>query len=165
MLDRTTEEWNGQALTKPNNAKVGVSIYSMSNDQQSGSSNDEYTVHESKRLRQMIPNQFYKVCPNKGPAGPPMCGDGTPFCFYVSRSRSNTDKLLVEIMGGGACWDADTCDYNSGRLTVPEQFDSFLGLSCSEIQVLGVEANGKPINMLCAGTLGGTDFSRYNTIM
>lgn len=138
----------------------------MSNDQQSANSG-EFTVKESKRLGQMTPNQFYKVCPTEGAAGfgPPMCGDGTAFCFYVSRSRSNTDNLLVEIMGGGACWDADTCDYNSGRLMVPEQFDSFLGLSCSEIQVLGVEANGKPINMLCAGTLGTTDLSQYTSIM
>jgi hypothetical protein len=133
----------------------------------SNADSNRYTVSESKSIRQMTPNQFYKVCPTEGSAGfgPPMCGDGTPFCFFVSRSRSNTDKLLVEIMGGGACWDEETCNSHSELLTFPEQFDGFLGLSCSEIQVLGIEANGKPINMLCADTLGETDLTQYNSIM
>jgi hypothetical protein len=142
------------------------------NKQQSsnGASTSRYMVSaegKSSSIRLMTPNQFYKVCPTKGSAGfgPPMCGDGTPFCFYVSRSRSNTDKLLVEIMGGGACWDEETCNGRSELLTFPTQFDGFLGLSCSEIQVLGIEANGMPINMLCAGTLGETDLSQYNSIM
>lgn len=139
----------------------------MGDGQQQSNDSSRYTVNESMNIRQLTPNQFYKVCPTKGAAGfgPPMCGDGTAFCFFVSRSRSNNEKLLVEIMGGGACWDEDTCNSNADRLTFPEQFDGFLGLSCSEIQVLGVEANGKPINMLCADILGDTDFSQYNSIM
>jgi len=41
-------------------------------------------------------------------------------------------------MGGGACWNEETCGMQKDYLTFPNNFDSFVGMSCSEIRV---EAN------------------------
>lgn len=35
------------------------------------------------------------------------CGDGTP--YYVFIDYKNNKKLAIEFMGGGACWDYDSC--------------------------------------------------------
>jgi Pectinacetylesterase len=40
------------------------------------------------------------------------CSDGSPFAFYVRRADSN--RLLIHLMGGGACWSAETCDPERG---------------------------------------------------
>jgi membrane associated rhomboid family serine protease len=53
-------------------------------------------------------------------------------------------------------------------LTFPTKLNNFVGLSCSEIQTgsQGNYNNAKfPINMLCAETVGGVDFTAYNTIV
>ena len=42
------------------------------------------------------------------PGGETVCSDGSPYRFFVH--RGNPDKLLVEFEGGGACWDAETCE-------------------------------------------------------
>lgn len=36
-----------------------------------------------------------------------VCGDGRPYSVFVDRKASQ--KLLIEFMGGGACWSYDTC--------------------------------------------------------
>lgn len=36
------------------------------------------------------------------------CGDGKPYSIFL-KNKSNK-KLIIEIMGGGACWSANTCD-------------------------------------------------------
>jgi membrane associated rhomboid family serine protease len=74
----------------------------------------------------------------------------------------NSQKILIEFMGGGACWDGDTCDMQSSYLTFPQKLDSFLGLSCSEINAGQGDAQ---INMLCAKNVGGVDFTSYNSIV
>eukprot|EP00980_Cylindrotheca_fusiformis_P001406 scaffold345_cov134-Cylindrotheca_fusiformis.AAC.17 len=67
-------------------------------------------------------------------------------------------------MGGGACWDADTCAIQQGYLTFPsEKMDAFLGYSCSEINA---GKGDSEINMLCAeSSVGGVDFTEYNTLV
>ena len=35
------------------------------------------------------------------------CGDGSPYAVFLDRQR--TDKILIEFMGGGACWSESTC--------------------------------------------------------
>jgi hypothetical protein len=35
------------------------------------------------------------------------CGDGSPYSVFLRKGR--TDKLMIDLMGGGACWDFATC--------------------------------------------------------
>lgn len=37
-----------------------------------------------------------------------ICGDGLPYSVFVNK-KANSKNLLVEFMGGGACWDFRTC--------------------------------------------------------
>ncbi|CAJ1966600.1 unnamed protein product [Cylindrotheca closterium] len=75
----------------------------------------------------------------------------------------NTNKLLIEFMGGGACWDANTCGQQQGYLTFPEQLNNFVGYSCSEVNA---SQGDKQFNMLCAqSNVGGVDFTEYNTVI
>lgn len=80
---------------------------------------------------------------------------------------------MIEFMGGGACWDAQSCEYNAEMLSMREAMDDYLGYSCSEIQA-GIEMNdgdyggddNVPVNMLCAQTLGDDlDLRDYHTII
>lgn len=42
------------------------------------------------------------------PGGDTICSRGTPFHFWVRNGIS--DKLLIYFLGGGACWDAKSCN-------------------------------------------------------
>ena len=127
------------------------------------------TTHAST----LTPNTFHKLCPaqhvSSVPLGQPQCGDGTSFSFFYSRPPArlaNTNKILIEFQGGGACWDENTCGMQSTMLTWPEIYDNFIGKSCSEIDYgLQSNAEGTPISMLCAKSVGGTDFREYNTVI
>ena len=132
----------------------------------------------------MNPNVFHKICPGvpkspfssysestetNNPLNYPQCGDGSAFSFYYSKpiKRKNNDhKILIEFMGGGACWDSTTCELQQDYLTFPsDKLDAFVGLSCSEIQA-GADSQGQQISMLCANpNVGGVDFTTYNTIV
>ncbi len=46
------------------------------------------------------------------PGGATTCCRGTEFFFYVRPGSVN--RVVVEFIGGGACWDAATCAPNSG---------------------------------------------------
>ena len=37
-----------------------------------------------------------------------VCGDGLPYSVFVDK-KAKSKNLLVEFMGGGVCWDYDTC--------------------------------------------------------
>lgn len=37
-----------------------------------------------------------------------ICGDGLPYSVYVNK-KTSTNNLLIEFMGGGACWDFESC--------------------------------------------------------
>ena len=132
---------------------------------------------ESTKASHLQPNAFHKVCPSTSSLGPPICGDGSPFSFYYTSPirRRSSNKILIEFLGGGACWDADTCEYNALRLTFPYDLDNYVGLSCSEIQA-GIEQNGNdnkanydqdvPVNMLCAQQFDDRlDLREYHTII
>ena len=58
---------------------------------------------------------------------------------------------------------ANTCSRMASYLTFPQDLDNFLGLSCSEINA-GLDGD-KAINMLCAQSIGATDFTSYNTVI
>ncbi len=38
-----------------------------------------------------------------------VCSDGSPYAFYVEFSESGSDDLVFYFMGGGACWDYESC--------------------------------------------------------
>lgn len=42
------------------------------------------------------------------PGGDTSCARGTDFSFFVSPGSVN--KVIVDFMGGGACWNGETCD-------------------------------------------------------
>lgn len=37
-----------------------------------------------------------------------VCGDGLPYSVFVDQKK-NSKNLLIEFMGGGACWSQETC--------------------------------------------------------
>lgn len=41
------------------------------------------------------------------PGGETRCGNGSPWAFYVRKGTQN--RVVVELQGGGGCWDAQTC--------------------------------------------------------
>jgi Pectinacetylesterase len=43
------------------------------------------------------------------PGGDTICARGTPFSFFVRPGRSN--HVVLDFIGGGACWDETTCGY------------------------------------------------------
>ena len=142
---------------------------------------DYGSIQDDVSLLSLTPNQFHKICPRQAEYnvddgfsqfGSPGCGDGTPFSFFASRPAqkyTNSDRVLIEFMGGGACWDADTCDLQSQQLTFPESLNDFMGLSCSEIAA-GLEmkeddGDSVSVSMLCARSVGDVNFASYNTIV
>ncbi len=72
---------------------------------------------------------------------------------------------MIEFMGGGACWNEETCDMQKEYLTFPNNYDSFVGMSCSEIEYGSATQGGSKLSMLCAKAIGKTDFREYNTIV
>ncbi|KAL3942174.1 MAG: hypothetical protein SGBAC_003599 [Bacillariaceae sp.] len=71
--------------------------------------------------------------------------------------------VVIEFMGGGACWDANTCQKQQSYLTFPEKLNSFVGYSCSEINAAQGDSQ---FNILCAQrSVGGVDFTEYNTVI
>ena len=132
-----------------------------------------FIVDETVPLRNLTPNTFYKVCPKRStPLGPPICGDGSPFCFYITRPPQRFDdghKVMVELIGGGACWDAQTCARQSSYLYINSNLDGFLGHGCSAVQAVGLGGGNnenQALNMLCATTLreNDADLRQYTSI-
>ncbi len=41
-----------------------------------------------------------------------VCSDGSPWKFYAT--RGDTQKVVVDFQGGGACWDSVSCDPKNG---------------------------------------------------
>ncbi len=49
------------------------------------------------------------------PGGATACSDGSPWRFYVAQGAA--DKVIINFQGGGACWDAATCNPQSRLYT------------------------------------------------
>ncbi|MDH3202548.1 MAG: pectinacetylesterase family protein [Myxococcales bacterium] len=43
-----------------------------------------------------------------------ICSDGSPYAFYVEFSETNSENVIFYFMGGGACWDFESCSPGSG---------------------------------------------------
>lgn len=113
---------------------------------------------------------FHKLCPGSlrrpdgayAPLGQPRCGDGSNYSFMFAGpgkqpEQPGGEKIYIELIGGGACWDALTCGLQSFFLSIPDFYDTLVGTRCDDSEV------GEYI--LCSKTIGGTDFSEYNTIV
>ena len=153
---------------------LSLCYLSQAEDYNNGKNSDKCdsdSISTKQKVSKLTPNQFYKICPEQTSKsfGQPQCGDGTNFAFFFSRPTqryANNQKILIELMGGGACWDANTCGYMASYLTFPQTFNKFVGLSCSEIsQGASSQTKKFPINMLCAGKVGDVDFRGYNSII
>ena len=149
--------------------KLFLLLLALASAEEGEYSSSSYCTSAKAPLAKQTPNTFLKVCPEQNQfrtLGQPICGDGTTFAFYVATPPQKHDysrRILIEFVGGGACWNAQTCEKQADYLTAPaEKFDSFVGLSCSEAAI-GVD--GKGINMLCGTQLGDTDMSAYTTII
>jgi hypothetical protein len=49
------------------------------------------------------------------PGGDTMCARGQPYSFFVLEGTS--ERLIVDFLGGGACWDASSCKPGSALFT------------------------------------------------
>jgi hypothetical protein len=49
------------------------------------------------------------------PGGRTLCARGEEFAFFVNPGR--TDRLIIDFIGGGACWNAETCAEESATFT------------------------------------------------
>ena len=82
----------------------------------------DYSVTSDASASSLPSNKFVKIVPKTTNAelGQPLCGDGGEFAFYFSKpakSKANGGaKLIVELLGGGACWSADTCNQKQNLL-------------------------------------------------
>jgi hypothetical protein len=131
---------------------------------------DDDSISDSVPLAKLTPNQFHKICPSQvdGELGQPICGDGTNFAFFATKPiqrKANTEKIMIEFMGGGACWDDQTCGYNAAVTTFPQALNDFVGRSCSEVAYSVDNLGGYPVSMLCARSIGTTDLTEYTTII
>lgn len=59
-------------------------------------------------------------------AGDTACADGSPFSIFVHEGTSG--NLVLDFMGGGACWNAETCGPNSSyfRRRVPDVINDYI---------------------------------------
>jgi len=129
-------------------------------------------------------NKFYKLCPglhqnSNGdgtilPLCQPRCGNNSNFCFFATRPASGPppkdsqqededddgethEKIIIELSGGGACWDGMTCSLVSSNLAIPAELNAYVGMSCATLASLGV-------NLMCSKTIVNIDLSEYNYI-
>ena len=99
------------------------------------------------------------------PAGPTSCADGSPFSFLVRRgSGANERKVIVDFMGGGACWDEQSLSPASRRFQrLPDALSSVDGLP-SEVAnslLVGAGFSAFPLSPDASSPLGGTASYTY----
>jgi hypothetical protein len=56
------------------------------------------------------------------PGGATICSKGAEYSFFYRKGRTN--KLVVELQGGGACWDSATCSLGTYTTTCSPPSDS-----------------------------------------
>jgi len=76
-----------------------------------------------------------------GPGGNSLCGDGSEFVFLVRPGTVN--KVMVDFMGGGACWNAQTCEHAAvhGLLRINSLMRQLNGLP-QEVASLAMVSSG-----------------------
>lgn len=49
------------------------------------------------------------------PGGATLCARGTPYSFFVN--AGDPEKVIIDFIGGGGCWNAETCDVDTATFT------------------------------------------------
>jgi hypothetical protein len=99
---------------------------------------------------QLVPGVVTRMCPP--PDSPTGCADGTPFTFLVRRGSDPTSakKIMVDFMGGGACWDYGSCAGASSVQfqSVPAAMHLIAGMSSTQAGSLLTSTAGLSIDAL-----------------
>lgn len=77
------------------------------------------------------------------PEGETICSRGTPFGFAVYKGR--TDRVVVDFIGGGACWNAVTCSLNDDLQIFSDTVDNVLN-AAENGQIAGIYQHDNPDN-------------------
>ncbi len=64
-------------------------------------------------LAEDLPNGWIEV----PLGGETSCARGAPFSLFVNPGSGGNDKVVVDFVGGGACWSAETCAPESATFT------------------------------------------------
>ena len=142
------------------------------------SSSASYIIDDNRPLHMLNPNQFYKICSSSATAttnsnnndgnsnsngngrsnvirdDQPLCGDGSSFCFYFtkpSQRRSNNERLLIEVMGGGTYLYRHVINddvYYTVCVGVSFSFSSFFSSSSQKVPV-GIRIHVKNRRIIC----------------
>jgi hypothetical protein len=75
------------------------------------------------------------------PGGDSLCSRGTPYSFWVRPGKVN--RLVVEFIGGGACWNQVTCSI-AGQIFSPDVED--LRSAIEKNQPVGIYDHDNPDN-------------------
>jgi hypothetical protein len=142
---------------------------------------------ETTAAADLARDTFHKICPGEHraanetagappvPLGQPRCGDGSNYSFLFhapalpsaatattgsSSSAGGGEKILIELSGGGACWDGPTCEMQSWALSFPSfVVDALTGTSCSG-------AGDSFGTLMCDRRVGqDVDFSSYHFVL
>ena len=78
------------------------------------------------------------------PGGDTRCARDTPFVFAVR--PGTTRKVVVEFIGGGACWDEFTCGFADAIFSPDAEWvGAFAGASSIPLGIYDTETDGNPI--------------------
>ena len=72
-------------------------------------------LYAKNSVEEYLPDQYWKSIRLNGNT---LCADGSPFSFFTTKANFGTDEIVIDLPGGGACWNAETCEMNSGAYTV-----------------------------------------------
>ena len=91
------------------------------------------------------------------PQGATICSRGTPYAFYVRRGAVN--KVVLEFMGGGACWSNLTCGLQ--KSTFSERVDGlrplFAAAAAADRAFAHTSTDGSPPPSGASAVVGETD--------
>ncbi len=78
------------------------------------------------------------------PGGDTRCARDTPFVFAVR--PGTTRKIVVEFVGGGACWDEFTCGFADAIFSSDAEWvGAFAGSTSIPLGIYDTETEGNPI--------------------
>lgn len=82
---------------------VGLSMWTVACGQEP--MQDPPKVDKLPTLSQLAPKTWNEL----QPGGQTKCGRGTPYSFFVYPGPATSNKVVIDFMGGGACWTDRSC--------------------------------------------------------